>query len=79
MHLLPVALLTLAIVAPAGPSAPDPAECARENRFCAEVQRLASHPAVRRAFASIEGDAARARRELIELTQIPAPPFKEEA
>ncbi|MBA3969531.1 MAG: M20/M25/M40 family metallo-hydrolase, partial [Gemmatimonadetes bacterium] len=55
------------------------AECnPRENRYCTEIRRLAQDARVRRALMSIERNNARARRDLIELTQIPAPPFKEE-
>ncbi|MBA2571834.1 MAG: M20/M25/M40 family metallo-hydrolase [Gemmatimonadetes bacterium] len=55
------------------------AECnPRENRYCTEIRRLAQDSRVRRALMSIERNNARARRDLIELTQIPAPPFKEE-
>ncbi len=56
------------------------AECSvPENRTCAEIQRLAREPRVRRALEAIRLDAERERRELIELTEIPAPPFAEEA
>ena len=54
---------------PAGLSAQTPAE---------EVRSLAEHPAVQRALGYIEGVDPRTIRELIELTQIPAPPFMEE-
>ena len=43
-----------------------------------EVRRLAEHPAVRSAFGIIEELEPRTIRELIELTQVPAPPFMEE-
>ena len=43
-----------------------------------EVRRLAEHPAVRSAFGIIEELEPRTVRELIELTQVPAPPFMEE-
>jgi tripeptide aminopeptidase len=50
----------------------------RENRHCAEVARIAQRPDVVRAFRFIEQQNARARQELITLTEIPAPPFGEE-
>jgi tripeptide aminopeptidase len=41
------------------------------------MERIASNPRVRRAFAFFEDTDAAAVRELIALTQVPAPPFKE--
>lgn len=70
------AQLLLAFLAVAPPSG---AECSpRENRFCAEIQRIASQPRVARALRSAQDEAARERREMIELTEIPAPPFQEQ-
>lgn len=43
------------------------------------VDRLAEHPAVRRAFAAIEALEPRTREDHIALTGIAAPPFMEEA
>ncbi len=43
-----------------------------------EVRRLAEHPAVQSAFGIIEELEPRTIRELIELTQVPAPPFMED-
>lgn len=43
-----------------------------------EVRRLAEHPAVQSAFGIIEELEPRTIRELIELTQVPAPPFTED-
>ena len=43
-----------------------------------DVRRLAEHPAVQSAFGIIEELEPRTIRELIELTQVPAPPFMEE-
>lgn len=42
------------------------------------IARAASLPKVRAAFAAIDADAPRALREMVELTEIPAPPFGEE-
>ena len=49
-----------------------------ERRYCEEIERLAANPAVRRALAHLEATDADAVRDLIMLTEIPAPPFKEE-
>ena len=69
--------LLLALLAATPPSR---AECSpRDNRFCAEIQRIAGQPRVARALRSVQDDAARERREMIELTGIPAPPFQEQA
>ena len=59
----------LLAAAPAALTSQTPAE---------EVRSLAEHPAVRRAFSFIEETDARTIRELIELTQIAAPPFMED-
>jgi tripeptide aminopeptidase len=50
----------------------------RENEFCTEVARIAQRPDVVRAMRFIERQNDTARRELITLTEIPAPPFGEE-
>lgn len=58
--------------------APRQAPCERaEPVYCEEIQRIASDPAVRRAFEHIEEIDERTIRELIMLNEIPAPPFKE--
>ncbi|MFS8638313.1 MAG: M20/M25/M40 family metallo-hydrolase [Gemmatimonadota bacterium] len=49
------------------------------RRYCDEVEQLAKHPAVRRAFDYIVATDSDAKRDLITLTEIPAPPFMEEA
>jgi tripeptide aminopeptidase len=48
------------------------------NRYCAEIQRIAQRPDVAQAMRFIEAQNEVALRELITLTQIPAPPFAEE-
>ncbi|HEX6940520.1 MAG TPA: M20/M25/M40 family metallo-hydrolase [Longimicrobiales bacterium] len=48
------------------------------RRYCEELERLAAEPAVRRALEHLEATDADAVRDLITLTEIPAPPFKEE-
>ena len=51
--------------------------CAARDRYCTEVQNIARNANVRRAFNYFEQTDAAALRELIALTQIAAPPFKE--
>lgn len=48
------------------------------RRYCDEVAALAANPAVRRAFEHADATDAEALRDLVTLTEIPAPPFKEE-
>ena len=73
------ALLALLVTAPI-PAATDTAsQCdPRQNPHCAEVQRLARDAKVRRALESVARSDERTTRQLIELTEIPAPPFQEE-
>jgi tripeptide aminopeptidase len=47
--------------------------------YLQQVERLAAQPQVRRAFAVIEELEPRTVRDLVTLTEIPAPPFQEEA
>jgi tripeptide aminopeptidase len=55
-----------------------PAACdAAANPHCADIERLAARADVRRAFDTIERTDEQALRELITLTEIPAPPFLE--
>jgi len=63
-----VALLSAAIVSPLA---------AQDTRYDAELRRLAERPEVREAFGLIERIDPASRDDLITLTQIPAPPFKE--
>ncbi len=51
--------------------------CHAGDRYCAEIARIARDTRVQRAFTYIERTDAAALRELIALTQIAAPPFKE--
>lgn len=50
---------------------------AQTTSFDEEVRRLAQHPAVKRAMELIEQGDAMTMADLVELTQIPAPPFGE--
>jgi acetylornithine deacetylase/succinyl-diaminopimelate desuccinylase-like protein len=49
-----------------------------ERRYCDELAGLARDPAIRKALAYIEANDSAALRDLVMLTQIPAPPFQEE-
>ncbi len=51
--------------------------CGARDRYCNEIATLARNARVQRAFAYIERTDDAAVRELITLTQIAAPPFKE--
>jgi acetylornithine deacetylase/succinyl-diaminopimelate desuccinylase-like protein len=66
-----------AVASPAAVQAQQPVRCARGDIYCREVARIVSDARVRRAVAHIEQTDAAAVRELIALTQIPAPPFRE--
>jgi tripeptide aminopeptidase len=50
----------------------------RTNAWCSEIARIAQRPDVVRALRHIEQQKPVARRDLITLTEIPAPPFAEE-
>ena len=50
-----------------------------QTDVAAEVRAIARDPAIARAFAAIEALDAQGMRELIEMAEIPAPPFKEQA
>lgn len=50
-----------------------------EERYLTEIQSLSNRPLVREAFQTIEELEDQTQRELIMLTEIPAPPFKEDA
>jgi tripeptide aminopeptidase len=71
-------LLLGSTAAPAGALVQDAVCNPRENRHCAEVQRIARDARVRRALEYLERNDDLATRELIELTEIEAPPFQEE-
>jgi tripeptide aminopeptidase len=51
--------------------------CAARDRYCAEISAIARNARVQRAFAYIDRTDDAAIRELITLTQLAAPPFKE--
>ncbi|HEX6557908.1 MAG TPA: M20/M25/M40 family metallo-hydrolase [Longimicrobiales bacterium] len=54
-----------------------PAACTARDTYCRELGALAADAGMRRAVAYIERTDKQAIGELIALTQIPAPPFKE--
>ena len=56
-----------------------PAHALGQSDPTEEIRALAQHPAVRRAMEVIEQRDAQTMADLRELTQIPAPPFMEEA
>ena len=56
-----------------------PPEATTSPEYVAEIAALTDRPAVQAALAHLEAGEARQLEELIELTEIPAPPFKEEA
>jgi tripeptide aminopeptidase len=53
------------------------AQCDEANPTCREIRTLAERADVQRALAFIVDDDARTIRDLITLTEIPAPPFEE--
>lgn len=77
MPLHTVLIATLALLGPVsgdvGPKCP-----ADLVRYCEEIAHLTENAAVRRALEYVEATDAEALRDLITLTEIPAPPFKEE-
>jgi len=52
---------------------------AQASSYDEQVRQLAGHPAVQRAMEAIDETDAQTMAQLSELTQIPAPPFGEEA
>lgn len=72
------ALLVLVLLL-AGTRAPaaQAAQCARDDRYCNEIAAIARNARVRRAMTFITQNEANALRDLVTLTQIAAPPFKE--
>jgi tripeptide aminopeptidase len=76
---LPLAMLAAVLLAAPAPAAAQEARCYDEtNAYCSEIARIAQRPDVVRALRHIEQQKPQARRELIMLTEIPAPPFGEE-
>lgn len=55
-----------------------PGAASGQTNYDDEILRLSQHPAVQQALRSVEERDARTMADLMELTQIPAPPFGEE-
>jgi len=53
--------------------------CLEAQSPAEQVQALHQHPAIQRAYAAIDELEPRTMADLIDLTQVPAPPFEEEA
>lgn len=70
-----VLVLATAFAAPAGAQDPLPVNQATEAAFA----RLGAHPGMRQALDFVRADDERALKDQVELTEIPAPPFKEAA
>jgi hypothetical protein len=73
------AFITAALAAallPSGAQAQN--RCDPSDRYCAEVARLVEDAAIREALLHIDAIDAQGMRDLITLTEIPAPPFGEE-
>ena len=68
-------LLTLLVIALLVPAAPR----AQVSPVDAAVKRVADHPKLAQAMAALDRDHDRLVAEIITLTEIPAPPFKEDA
>ena len=83
----PAALLLAAVLSappcpacfPAAPDAAPRAAAAQENPHREELRRLARHPRVQEAMRLLEAQDEATMADLVELTEIPAPPFMEEA
>jgi tripeptide aminopeptidase len=68
-----------ALGAAAMPAAAQSSRCSPDNTYCAEVARLVDDAAIRRALAHVDAIDEQGIRDLITLTEIPAPPFGEAA
>ncbi|HEY0673015.1 MAG TPA: M20/M25/M40 family metallo-hydrolase [Longimicrobiales bacterium] len=78
MRLLVGLPLLFAVLVPELPAQQSPAQtCHAGDRYCTELVAVARNARVRRAFNYIEQTDDAALRDLITLTQIAAPPFKE--
>jgi acetylornithine deacetylase/succinyl-diaminopimelate desuccinylase-like protein len=74
---MPLLLALLLVMAAVGELPGQNTRCLRGDRFCSEMARIGRDTRVRSAFAHIDRTDAAALRDLITLTQIAAPPFKE--
>lgn len=71
-------LITLALLAPSPAALPAPSAPPQEARYVEEVRRLMREPRVERALRAVEEQDERTMEDLVELTEIAAPPFQEE-
>jgi acetylornithine deacetylase/succinyl-diaminopimelate desuccinylase-like protein len=71
--MLAAAALSLLIGAAPGPSA------APQSAYDSSVRRVADHPKLKVALETVDREHDRLVTDIIRLTEIPAPPFKEEA
>lgn len=78
MRLRPLTVVLLAVCLPLAAEAQSPAPCPPgADAQCREVSALAARADVARALAWLRADDERALRDLVTLTEIPAPPFGE--
>jgi acetylornithine deacetylase/succinyl-diaminopimelate desuccinylase-like protein len=76
---LAVIAVTFALAAVGGVASAQSVCDAAANRFCADAASIAARSDVQRAMSWIDADNPRARQDLVMLTEIPAPPFGEQA
>jgi tripeptide aminopeptidase len=72
-----IAIAQTALVAWTAAAGEPQRACPRSDTYCLEMQRIVANSRVRRAVEFFERTDAAALRELVALTQVPAPPFKE--
>ncbi len=71
--------IAVAVTAAALPLRAQTARCDTANEYCAQVVRLVSDAGIQRALEQIDALDEQGIRDLVTLTEIPAPPFGEEA
>jgi len=74
----PGVVATLACALLAAGSAHAQSRCEPSNPYCADVARLVDDAAIRQAMNHIDAIDEQGMRDLVTLTEIPAPPFGEE-
>ncbi len=72
-------LLSLSLWTPLSAQDGGAVRCRSDNPYCAQVTALARRADVRRAFEYVERTDAALLKEQIALSEIPSPPFKEQA
>ncbi len=73
-HIFIFAIFSLVVISS---QAQKPASGQKDDTYAKQVQVLAKNPLVQNAFAIIDQLEPTTRKEHIELTQVPAPPYKE--